>query len=47
MDLKVLEVQQWYNTTYQNTPGYVEIDEDGITGAGTCRALIRALQLFR
>ncbi|MBS6816901.1 MAG: DUF1906 domain-containing protein, partial [Lachnospiraceae bacterium] len=44
MDLKVLEVQQWYNTTYQNTPGYVEIDEDGITGAGTCRALIRALQ---
>ncbi len=44
MDQKVLEAQQWYNTTYEGTNGYVRIDEDGITGAGTCRALVRALQ---
>jgi peptidoglycan hydrolase-like protein with peptidoglycan-binding domain/regulator of RNase E activity RraB len=44
MDQKVLEAQQWYNTTYKGTTGYVAIDEDGITGAGTFKALVRALQ---
>lgn len=44
MDLKVLESQKWYNQTYSGTPGYVHIEEDGITGAGTFKALVRALQ---
>lgn len=44
MDIKVLEAQQWYNTTYRGTTGFIEIAEDGITGAGTCKALVRALQ---
>lgn len=45
MDARVLEAQQWYNTTYRGRTGYVEIDEDGITGASTCKALVRALQI--
>lgn len=44
MDSKVLEAQQWYNTTYRGTTGFIEITEDGITGARTCKALVRALQ---
>ena len=44
-DIKVLEAQQWYNNTYVGKTGYVKIDEDGITGSGTCKALIRALQI--
>jgi len=44
MDIKVLEAQQWYNATYRGTTGFVEIAEDGITGVGTCKALVRALQ---
>ena len=44
MDLKVLQAQRWYNDTYAGTSGYVEIAEDGITGTGTCKAFVRALQ---
>ena len=36
--------QQWLNETYAGTSGYSAVDEDGITGMGTIRALIWALQ---
>ena len=45
MDMRVLEAQQWYNATYSGRTGYVAIAEDGITGGGTCKALVRALQI--
>lgn len=45
IDINVLHVQQWYNSTYQNTTGFIELKEDGITGHSTCRALIHALQI--
>lgn len=45
MDEKVLEVQEWLNKTYGNNSQYKEIDEDGITGTKTCRALIQGLQI--
>ena len=41
----VQEVQIWYNTEYQGKTGYVKIENDGIVGPGTCKALIRALQI--
>ena len=41
----VQAVQIWYNTEYRGKNGYVEIDEDGIVGPGTCKALVRALQI--
>lgn len=44
-DLMVKTVQQWYNSTYVGRAGYLRIDEDGIAGPGTCKALIRALQI--
>lgn len=43
-DERVREVQTWLNTTYGNVTNWVQIDEDGITGGGTIKALIRALQ---
>lgn len=43
-DERVREVQSWLNTTYENIPNWVRIDEDGMTGGGTVKALIRALQ---
>lgn len=45
MDQRVKEVQQWLNNTYQGKTGYNAISEDGITGSGTCAAIIRALQI--
>lgn len=44
MDIKVLQAQSWLNTTYTGKSWYTPIDEDGITGQGTCRALCKALQ---
>lgn len=44
-DQMVLQAQKWYNETYVGKSGYVEIAEDGITGNGTCKALVRALQI--
>jgi len=44
MDQKVLEAQKWLNTTYTGKSGYTTITEDGITGQGTVKALIIALQ---
>lgn len=41
----VLKVQQWANKTYAGRNGYITISEDGQTGWGTIRALIRGLQL--
>ena len=43
-DERVREVQQWLNTTYGNTSDWITIDEDGITGGATVKALIRGLQ---
>lgn len=43
-DAMVKKAQEWYNETYRGTDGYVEISEDGITGSGTCKAFVRALQ---
>ncbi|TKJ83752.1 hypothetical protein PaeCFBP13512_22310 [Paenibacillus sp. CFBP13512] len=45
MDEMVLKVQQWANKTYTGRNGYIKINEDGQTGWGTIRALIRGLQL--
>ena len=44
MDIKVLQAQSWLNDTYAGKSWYTPIDEDGITGQGTCRALCKALQ---
>lgn len=44
-DLMVKSVQQWYNSTYIGRTGYAWIEEDGIVGPGTCKALVRALQI--
>ncbi|MDD6796651.1 MAG: DUF1906 domain-containing protein [Clostridiaceae bacterium] len=45
MDDKVYQTQRWLNTTYKNKPGYSAIPDDGITGWGTMKALIIALQI--
>ena len=45
IDEKVLEVQKWLNVTYKDNASWVIIDEDGYTGAGTVKGLIRALQI--
>lgn len=41
MDVMVLEVQQWLNRTYSQ----IDVTEDGITGSGTFKGLIMALQI--
>ena len=41
MDSMVLEVQKWLNSHYSQ----IHVEEDGITGAGTFKGLITALQL--
>lgn len=45
MDSRVLEVQEWLNSTYGGNSNYSTIDEDGITGSETCKALIKAMQI--
>ena len=45
MDSRVLQTQKWLNTTYGKINGFPAVDEDGITGNSTFRALIYALQL--
>lgn len=45
MDTRVLETQQWLNQTYGNNPKFVQLVEDGITGNGTVKGLIRGLQI--
>ncbi|MBQ8488983.1 MAG: DUF1906 domain-containing protein [Pseudobutyrivibrio sp.] len=45
MDLMVKKTQEWLNTTYGNNPNFVKVTEDGITGNGTVKGLIRALQI--
>lgn len=51
MDQRVLEVQQWLNyhylqySSYKTVVGENGIDEDGVTGGNTFKALICALQI--
>lgn len=45
MDLRVKEVQEWLNANYGDNSNYFLIDEDGITGNATCKALVTALQI--
>lgn len=45
MDPRVQETQVWLNSTYGNNTNFVAVDEDGVTGYKTCKALIRALQI--
>lgn len=45
MDIKVQKTQQWLNQTYGDNQAFQIVDEDGITGGNTVRALIRALQI--
>ncbi|SFO03883.1 Peptidoglycan-binding (PGRP) domain of peptidoglycan hydrolases-containing protein [Pseudobutyrivibrio sp. UC1225] len=45
MDLMVKKTQEWLNTTYGNNPDFVKVTEDGKTGNGTVKGLIRALQI--
>lgn len=44
MDIKVKEAQEWLNSTYSGHSWFTVLDTDGITGAGTCKALCKALQ---
>lgn len=44
-DVMVLQTQQWLNKTYTGKNGYTPIYEDGVTGGGTVKALIIALQI--
>ena len=43
MDIKVKEAQEWLNATYIGHSWYTVLDNDGITGAATFRALCKAL----
>lgn len=45
MDQRVLETQTWLNETYGSNPNFVKVDEDGVTGRGTVKGLIRGLQI--
>lgn len=45
MDIKVYQTQCWLNETYGTNSAFQTIDEDGITGTKTIKALIRALQI--
>ena len=44
----VLETQKWLNDTYAGQTGFVPFTQeelDGVTGAGTFRRLVQALQI--
>lgn len=45
MDQMVLETQKWLNKNYAGKNGYNIISEDGVTGWGTMKALVTALQI--
>lgn len=45
MDTRVLQTQEWLNKTYGQIANFPTVIEDGITGAGTFKALIYALQI--
>ena len=45
MDERVLQTQKWLNETYGNVSAFPSVDEDGITGRSTFKALIYALQI--
>ncbi|QMV41843.1 glycoside hydrolase domain-containing protein [Cohnella cholangitidis] len=45
MDQMVHAVQGWLNDTYENNSNFTPVAEDGITGWGTIRGLITALQI--
>ena len=45
MDQMVLETQKWLNKDYAGKNGYKTIAEDGVTGWGTMKALVTALQI--
>lgn len=45
MDSRVLETQEWLNNTYRNITNFPVVEEDGITGYSTFKALIWALQI--
>lgn len=45
LDEMVLRTQQYLNTTYRSNSNWIMISEDGQTGWGTIRGLIRALQI--
>ena len=45
MDTRVLQTQEWLNSTYSGSASYTSIPEDGLAGTGTFRALIIALQI--
>ena len=45
MDSRVLQTQEWLNKTYGDVAGFPVVDEDGITGQATFKALIYALQI--
>ena len=43
-DPRVTEVQEWLNETYGAQSWFTKLTVDGMTGAGTCKALCKALQ---
>ncbi|WP_243129636.1 glycoside hydrolase domain-containing protein [Clostridium sp. HBUAS56017] len=45
VDEAVKITQRWLNRTYSGKKGYIVIDEDGITGGNTIKALTIALQI--
>ena len=42
-DPRVTEVQEWLNETYGAQSWFTKLTVDGMTGAGTCKALCKAL----
>ena len=44
-DIKVLAAQKWLNETYTGKFTYTPVEEDGIIGSATIKALIIALQI--
>ncbi|MDR3316086.1 MAG: DUF1906 domain-containing protein [Coriobacteriales bacterium] len=45
MSQEVLAAQQWLNTTYGGTSGYIYVNETGVPGTATSLALVSALQI--
>ena len=43
-DPRVTEVQEWLNETYGAQSWFTKLTVNGMTGAGTCKALCKALQ---
>lgn len=44
-DENVRKAQKYLNSMYGHRSEWVKLDEDGLTGTGTCKGIIRAFQI--